>query len=65
VIPGRNNRFSVTPTKTGDYIGQCAELCGLDHSIMRFKVQVVDRATFDKWFADQVAGTKTAVQQPQ
>jgi cytochrome c oxidase subunit 2 len=65
VIPGRDNRFSVTPNKTGDYIGQCAELCGLNHSLMRFHVQIVDRATFDKWFAEKAAGTTAAVQQPQ
>jgi cytochrome c oxidase subunit 2 len=62
VIPGRDNKFSVTPTKTGDFIGQCAELCGLNHALMRFNVSVVDRATFDKWVADQAAAANKAVQ---
>jgi len=63
VIPGRDNKFTVTPNKVGSYIGQCAELCGLDHALMRFNVEVVDRPTFDKWVADQAAGIKVA-QQP-
>ena len=63
VIPGRDNKFTVTPNKTGSYIGQCAELCGLNHALMRFNVEVVDRPTFDKWVADQAAAVKVA-QQP-
>ena len=64
VIPGRDNKFTITARETGTFIGQCAELCGLDHALMRFNVQVVDRPAFDKWVADQAAGSKT-VQQPQ
>lgn len=64
VIPGRDNRFTVTPNKTGTFIGQCAELCGLDHALMRFHVQVMERPDFDKWIAEQSAGNK-AVQKPQ
>ena len=63
VIPGRDNKFTITARETGTFIGQCAELCGLNHALMRFNVQVVDRPAFDKWVADQAAGSK-AVQQP-
>lgn len=55
VVPGRDNHFTVTPTQTGTFIGQCAELCGLNHALMRFHVQVVTRADFDKWVAAQAA----------
>ncbi|MDX6253018.1 MAG: cytochrome c oxidase subunit [Kribbellaceae bacterium] len=41
VIPGRTNRFELTPTKTGTFAGKCAELCGLYHSRMVFTVRVV------------------------
>jgi cytochrome c oxidase subunit 2 len=41
VIPGRTNRFEVTPTKTGTFAGRCAELCGVYHSRMLFTVRVV------------------------
>lgn len=64
VIPGRDNQFTITAREKGTFIGQCAELCGLNHSLMRFSVQVVDRPDFDKWVAAQAAGNK-AVQQPQ
>lgn len=65
VVPGRDNEFRVTPRQTGDFIGQCAELCGMNHSLMRFNVKVVDRPTFDKWIADQsAAAAKTAERLP-
>ncbi|MET7281194.1 cytochrome c oxidase subunit II [Kribbella sp. NPDC005582] len=48
VIPGRTNKFEVTPTKTGTFAGKCAELCGLYHSRMVFTVKVVTRAEYDQ-----------------
>ena len=63
VIPGRDNKFTVTATEIGSFYGQCAELCGLNHSLMRFKVEIKSRADFDKWIAEQSAGTK-ATRQP-
>ncbi|MFL6089832.1 MAG: cytochrome c oxidase subunit II [Aeromicrobium sp.] len=54
VIPGRvtnkkaHNAFDVTPTRKGTFTGRCAELCGLYHSRMIFKVHVVSRAAYDK-----------------
>lgn len=60
VIPGRDNKFTVTAKDKGEFIGQCAELCGLNHSLMRFHVRVVDRSDFDKFIADQAAGNKAA-----
>lgn len=41
VIPGRDNQFSMTPTREGTYAGKCAELCGTYHSRMLFDVKVV------------------------
>ena len=32
--------------------GQCAELCGLAHALMRFRVTVMEQAQFDSWAAD-------------
>jgi cytochrome c oxidase subunit 2 len=62
VVPGRDNRFTITARELGDFTGQCAELCGLNHALMRFKVHVVQRAEFDKWVAEKAAGAKTARQ---
>lgn len=52
VVPGRLNAFELTPTKTGEFVGKCAELCGVDHSRMLFNVKVVSRAEFDQHIAD-------------
>ncbi|MGH3413358.1 MAG: aa3-type cytochrome oxidase subunit II [Marmoricola sp.] len=43
VIPGRDNKFGITPTRLGHYDGRCAELCGLYHSKMLFNVKVVTK----------------------
>lgn len=65
VVPGRDNEFRVTPRQTGDFIGQCAELCGMDHALMRFNVKILSRADFDKWIADQsAAAAKTTERVP-
>lgn len=64
VIPGRDNRFSVTARETGTFVGQCAELCGLNHALMRFKIEVMTRDDFDKWVADQSAANKAAARVP-
>jgi len=52
VVPGRVNQFEVTPTKEGEFIGRCAELCGVDHSRMLFKVKVVSAADYQKHLQD-------------
>jgi cytochrome c oxidase subunit 2 len=43
VVPGRDNRFALTPTREGTFEGRCAELCGTYHSRMLFNVKVVSR----------------------
>jgi len=60
VVPGRDNRFTITARETGDFIGQCAELCGLNHALMRFHVKVLERGKFDEWVAQQAGGNKAA-----
>jgi len=47
VIPGRENTFSMTPTRYGIFQGRCAELCGFLHSQMLFQVHVVDQPAFE------------------
>jgi cytochrome c oxidase subunit II len=46
VIPNHTNSFQVTATKTGTFIGRCTELCGVYHSLMLFKVEVVTPQQF-------------------
>jgi cytochrome c oxidase subunit 2 len=62
VVPGRNNKFKITARETGEFIGQCAELCGLNHALMRFKVKVVERPEFDKWLAEKAASSIKSAQ---
>ena len=57
VVPGRENSFSITPTREGTYEGRCSELCGLHHSRMLFTLKIVDRETYDAHLQDlQEAG---------
>lgn len=51
VIPGRVNKFAVTPTKVGTFSGKCAELCGFDHSRMLFTVKVVSPQEYEAHLA--------------
>jgi len=46
VIPGRNNSWTMTPTREGTFAGKCAELCGTYHSRMLFNVKVVSHDEF-------------------
>ena len=56
VMPGYNNSFEVTPTKTGAYEGRCAELCGVDHSRMLFQVKIVTQAEYDAFIKSKQSG---------
>jgi len=47
VVPGRVNKFQVTPDRLGTFDGRCAELCGVYHSRMLFNLKVVTQEEFD------------------
>ncbi|MCM2374876.1 cytochrome c oxidase subunit II [Aporhodopirellula aestuarii] len=51
MIPGRENRLKLFPTKVGHYRGVCAEFCGAAHAQMSFDVIVETREEFDKWLS--------------
>jgi cytochrome c oxidase subunit 2 len=55
LIPGHVNSIGFTAEQTGVYFGECAEYCGDSHALMRFKVIVVDEATFGQWASTIVA----------
>lgn len=40
-IPGRLNHLFFCPSQYGCFVGYCAELCGVNHSIMPIVVEVV------------------------
>lgn len=51
MIPGKSNYMYFTPTKTGTFVGKCAELCGEYHSMMLFQVKVVEQDEYDAYIA--------------
>lgn len=51
MIPGRDTRLKLRPTKIGHYRGVCAEFCGAAHAQMSFDVVVESREDFDQWLA--------------
>jgi len=53
VIPGQHNTMWLKGNQPGVYLGQCAEFCGTQHALMRFKVFVDSQEDFGAWVADQ------------
>jgi cytochrome c oxidase subunit 2 len=53
VVPGVDNRFDVTTSRTGRFPGACAEFCGLDHARMTFTVDVVPPQDFQSFIQQQ------------
>lgn len=57
VLPGHVNDMVITTPKVSDpskrggdmYQGQCVELCGASHALMRFNAVVHTKAEFDAW----------------
>ncbi len=48
-IPGFVRDTWFRATKTGDYYGQCAELCGKEHAYMPINVKVLSAADYSAW----------------
>ena len=61
MIPGHDNKISFTAleARPEPYLGQCAELCGLSHANMRFRVFVHTPEEFDAWFQQQQGDAAT------
>jgi cytochrome c oxidase subunit II len=57
-IPGRTNRTWFKSDKVGVYTGQCAELCGIQHALMRADVAVVPRAEYETFLAAHGQGNR-------
>nr|WP_328808250.1 cytochrome c oxidase subunit II [Nonomuraea antri] len=57
--PGRKFEVTTLDVKPGTvYAGRCAELCGVDHSRMLFKVKLVSQAEFDQYIATQAGSAQ-------
>ena len=61
LIPGRVNRLTLHPTKTGVFRGTCAEYCGAGHATMAFNAIVLSREEFHLWLAQQSEPVRESV----
>lgn len=59
LIPGRTNQLYIEADEPGEYRGQCAEFCGIQHANMRVFVEAVQPDAFDAWLEDQAAPAET------
>jgi len=62
LVPGHENKLSITANETGEFYGECAEFCGAQHAWMRFKVTVVPEDQFYAWVNAQRAGNPATTQ---
>lgn len=53
MLPGRETRLVLTPTRTGVFRGVCAEFCGASHAYMAFYVEVMEPDDFARWLEQQ------------
>lgn len=49
LIPGRTSIIEFRADRPGEYRGQCAEFCGLQHANMALTVMAVPPAEYDAW----------------
>lgn len=62
-IPGRTNRTWFRAERKGVYRGQCAELCGVEHALMRARVEVVSPAEWRAFLASHAPGSRAVARE--
>jgi len=63
-IPGFVRDTWFRAEKTGDYYGQCAELCGKEHAYMPIHVRVLSAADYSKWVDGKMKEMAAAADDP-
>jgi cytochrome c oxidase subunit II len=63
-IPGFVRDAWFRAEKTGDFYGQCAELCGKEHAYMPIHVKVVSQADYAAWVDTQKKAMAAAADDP-
>jgi cytochrome c oxidase subunit II len=53
MIPGQTNTLRLVAESSGEYRGQCAEFCGIQHANMALLVIAQEQGEFDTWVANQ------------
>jgi cytochrome c oxidase subunit 2 len=57
----QDNKWQISEiTKTGAFVGRCAELCGTYHSMMNFEVRVVEPNDFKAYLQQRMSGKTNA-----
>jgi cytochrome c oxidase subunit 2 len=56
-IPGRTNHAWFKANRIGVFSGQCAEFCGIQHTLMRADVAVVSRAAYATFLGSHSPGS--------
>jgi cytochrome c oxidase subunit 2 len=54
-FPGRTNYIWMTPNSTGEFPGQCYQLCGYSHGNMRERAIIQSDSDFQSWLTTQQA----------
>lgn len=60
MIPGETTYLDIDADEPGEYLGQCAEFCGLQHARMRFLVIASEPHEFDAWLAREAETARPA-----
>ncbi len=63
-IPGFVRDTWFRANQTGDFYGQCAELCGKEHAYMPIHVKVVTAEEYTAWVADKQKALAAAADDP-
>jgi cytochrome c oxidase subunit II len=55
LIPGRDSEIRLQPLRTGVFLGQCAEFCGVQHAHMAIEMIVESPDAYRAWYEQQLA----------
>jgi cytochrome c oxidase subunit 2 len=61
-VPGIINETWFRATREGVFYGQCSEICGIKHYYMPIEVNVVSKAEYARWVANDGAFTTSVAQ---
>jgi cytochrome c oxidase subunit 2 len=66
LMPGYDTDIMIQIDKTGNWRGQCAEFCGMQHAHMSFFMVAESKSDFDKWLSSEaLSGVEPATPQTQ
>jgi cytochrome c oxidase subunit 2 len=63
-VPGFVRDTWFRAERTGDFYGQCVELCGKEHAYMPIQVRVLSRADYSVWAAAELKKVAAAADDP-